>query len=55
MAPLLLTVAQRASEWPALPPGKKPAGIHWVGPQCRSGHCGEEGNVAPAGNRTPLV
>jgi hypothetical protein len=43
----------------ALPPRQEPSGTHltggWVGPKSRSGCCGEEKNLAPAGNRTPAV
>jgi hypothetical protein len=42
----------------ALPPGKEPPVLiryeaGWA--QSRSGRCGEEKNLAPAGNRTPVV
>jgi len=43
-------------------PAVLPAGTHyiggWVGPQSRSGRCGEDKKnpfTAPAGNRTPAV
>jgi hypothetical protein len=37
-----------------LPPGTHWMG-DWVGPQSRSGCCGEEKNLATAGNGTPAV
>jgi hypothetical protein len=64
IAPPFLTSALDGDEWSASRPGRftlrgncprYPLDRRLGGPQSRSGHYGEEKNLTPAGNRTPVV